>query len=75
MSAAFALNLAMLGHADELIKVEVPDITLAEKMSPVLSFVFVIILLSGIFSTSVPMLLTVTNALTKENIKESKKNY
>ena len=73
MSAAFALNLAMLGHADELIKAEVPVITLAEKMSPVLSFVFVIILLSGIFSTSVPMLLTVTNALTKENTKESRK--
>ena len=74
MSAAFALNLAMLGHADVLFKAEVPVITLAQKMSPVVSFLFVIILLAGIFSTSVPMLLTVTNALTKENTKKSTRN-
>ena len=74
MSAAFALNLAMLGHADVLVKAEVPVITLAQKMSPVVSFLFVIILLAGIFSTSVPMLLTVTNALTKENTKKSTRN-
>lgn len=74
MSAAFALNLAMLGHVDELVNAEVPVITLAQKMSLVVSFIFVIILLAGIFSTSVPMLLTVTNTLTKENTKKSTKN-
>lgn len=74
MSAAFALNLAMLGHVDELVNAEVPVITLAQKMSPTVSFIFVIILLEGIFSTSVPMLLTVTNTLTKENTKKSTKS-
>lgn len=74
MSAAFALNLAMLGHVDELVDAEVPVITLAQKMGPWVSFIFVIILLAGIFSTSVPMLLTVTNSLTKEDTKKSTKN-
>lgn len=74
MSAAFALNLAMLGHVEELVDAEVPVITLAQKMGPWVSFIFVIILLAGIFSTSVPMLLTVTNALTKEDTKKSTKN-
>lgn len=74
MSAAFALNLAMLGHVDELVNAEVPVITLAQKMSLVVSFIFVIILLADIFSTSVPMLLTVTNILTKENTKKSTKS-
>ncbi|WP_394019294.1 YkvI family membrane protein [Anaerococcus cruorum] len=74
MSAAFALNLAMLGHVDELVDAEVPVITLAQKMGPWVSFIFVIILLAGIFTTSVPMLLTVTNALTKEDTKKSTKN-
>ena len=74
MSAAFALNLAMLGHVDELIAAEVPVITLAQKMSPVVSLIFVIILLAGIFSTSVPMLLTVTNALAKEDTDKKGKN-
>lgn len=74
MSAAFALNLAMLGHVDELVDAEVPVITLAQKMGPWVSFIFVIILLAGIFTTSVPMLLTVTNALTKEDTKKSIKN-
>ncbi|WP_394010885.1 YkvI family membrane protein [Anaerococcus cruorum] len=74
MSAAFALNLAMLGHVDELVGAEVPVITLAQKMGPWVSFIFVIILLAGIFSTSVPMLLTVTNSLSKEDTKKSTKN-
>lgn len=74
ISAAFALNLAMLGHVEELVDAEVPVITLAQKMGPWVSFIFVIILLAGIFSTSVPMLLTVTNALTKEDTKKSTKN-
>ena len=74
MLAAFALNLAMLGHVDELVDAEVPVITLAQKMGPWVSFIFVIILLAGIFSTSVPMLLTVTNSLTKEDTKKSTKN-
>ena len=73
MSAAFALNLAMLGHAQDLVNAEVPVITLAEKMGPVVSLVFVIILLAGIFSTAVPMLLTVKDALSTENTKESTK--
>lgn len=74
MAAAFALNLAMLGHVDELVGAEVPVITLAQKMGPWVSFIFVIILLAGIFSTSVPMLLTVANSLSKEDTKKSTKN-
>ena len=74
MSAAFALNLAMLGHADVLVEAEVPVIALAQKMSPVVSFLFVIILLAGIFSTAVPMLLTVKDALINEKTKKSTEN-
>lgn len=74
MSAAFALNLAMLGHVDELVKAEVPVITLAQSMSPIVSFLFVIVLLAGIFSTAVPMLLTVKEALMKENTTKRTEN-
>ena len=73
MSGALLLNVAMLGHVDTLVNVEVPVLYLAQQISPVLGLIFAFILLEEIFSTSAPMLWTVVDSVTKQDTKKSVK--
>ncbi len=73
MVSAILLNIAMLGHIDELVAVEVPVLYLAQRISPVLGFIFAFILLEEIFSTSAPMLWTVVDSVTKPETKKGTK--
>lgn len=74
MAAAFALNLAMLGHAGDLIGSQVPVLALAQNMNSVVSLLFVIVLVAGIFSTAAPMLLTVIDAITTKKTNKKTRN-
>lgn len=73
MLGALLLNLAMLGHVDTLVTVEVPVLYLAQQISPVLGFIFAFILLEEIFSTSAPMLWTVVDSVTKQDTEKKVK--
>lgn len=74
MLAALTLNLAMLGHVEEMVHVEVPVLHLAQQISPVVGFIFAFILLEEIFSTSAPMLWTVVDAIAPKNATKKTNN-
>lgn len=74
MSAALALNLAMLGHVDTLVDSQVPVLALAQDIGPTVGFIFAFILLEEIFSTSAPMLWTVVESITNEETPKSRIN-
>lgn len=73
MSGALLLNIAMLGHVETLVNVEVPVLYLAQQISPVLALIFTFILLEEIFSTSAPMLWTVVDSLIKQDTNKKVK--
>lgn len=73
MTSAILLNIAMLGHIEELVGLEIPVLYLAQRISPVLSFVFTLSLLGGIFTTSAPMLWTVVDSVTQPETKKGTK--
>lgn len=74
MLSAFFLNLAMLGHAEEMLAVEIPVLQLSQNIGPVVGFFFVFILLQEIFTTSAPFLWTVTDAILPVNTTNRKRN-
>lgn len=63
---ALVLHLAMLATYGETAHYEVPILQIAVSLSPVVGFLFVIILLAEIYNTTVPMLWTVANAFVSE---------
>lgn len=73
MLAAFTLNLAMLGHVEEMLSVEVPVLQLAQNIGPIMGGIFVFILLQEIFSTAAPFLWTVSDAILSEDASDKKK--
>lgn len=69
---AVFLNLAMLSTYADISQVEVPALQFAQLISPVVGFVFVIVLLIMIFNTIVPMLVSIANQFAKPQLSITK---
>lgn len=63
---ALLLNLAMLSSYAEASLYEVPVLHFAQQISPIVGFLFTIILLAEIYNTAVPMLWTVASQFVDE---------
>ena len=63
----------MLNHAEEMLSVEVPVLRLAQNIGPVMGGIFILILLSAIFTTAGPFLWTVSDAILPEDTSDKKK--
>lgn len=63
---ALLLNLAMLSSYAEASQYEVPVLHFAQQISPIVGFLFTIILLAEIYNTAVPMLWTVASQFVDE---------
>lgn len=63
MLSVIMLVLAMLCYPGEIVKLEVPNLFLAELHTPLLALFFSVILLLGIYSTAAPMFWLVVNRL------------
>lgn len=61
MIPVIILILAMLCYPDKIATLEVPNLFLADQTAPVLSLIFSVILLLGIYSTAAPMLWSVVD--------------
>lgn len=71
--SALVMNLAMLNHAEEMLSVEVPVLRLAQNIGPVMGGIFILILLTAIFTTAGPFLWTVSDAILPEDTSDKKK--
>lgn len=60
------LVLGILANIEELVGSKIPNITLAENIHPILAFVFSIIVVAGIYTTSVPLLWQVIDRFADE---------
>ncbi|MEG0682715.1 MAG: hypothetical protein RR434_04245 [Raoultibacter sp.] len=67
MTAALLLNLALLAYAPEVAALDVPNLYFAGLVSPLLSLLFAVIVLCGIFTTGAPMLWTATTRISMED--------
>ncbi|MEG2261825.1 MAG: hypothetical protein RSB98_03155 [Raoultibacter sp.] len=72
MTAALLLNLALLAYAPEVSGLDVPNLYFAGLVSPVLSFLFAVIVLCGIFTTGTPMLWSATTRISVEGTQRYK---
>lgn len=72
IGAAILMNLALLCHIENVASLEVPTLYLSDLISPVLSVVFAIIVLCGIYSTAAPMMWTAVNRFAPEGTKLNK---
>lgn len=61
MVPVMILLLAMLCYPDTIATLEVPNLFLAQEAAPILSLIFSVILLLGIYSTAVPMFWSVVD--------------
>lgn len=61
MSAAIVMHLAIFANIDVLVAKNIPALSLANEISPAVGKLFSIILLLGIYTTTVPLLWQVTN--------------
>ena len=69
MTAALLLNLALLAYAPEVSGLDVPNLYFAGLVSPILSFLFAVIVLCGIFTTGTPMLWSATTRISVEGTR------
>lgn len=72
IGAALLMNVALLCYIDDVAMLEVPTLFLSDLISPILSIIFVIILLSEVFSTAAPMMWTSVNRFAPEGTKWNK---
>lgn len=71
--AGLLLNLALLSYIEDVADLKIPNLFLADLISPVSSFIFSIILICGIFSTASPMMWIVVQKFGgKERTQRSK---
>ncbi len=63
------LMLGFLAHLTEVAHVNIPSLVIAVKITPVFGTIFSIIIMAGIFTTSVPLLWQVAARWTKEGTK------
>lgn len=71
--AIFIMSIAIILSIPDLYNSQIPVLILAGKIHPVLATVFSIFIMLGIFTTSVPLLWTVTGRFYKEGTKNT--NY
>lgn len=76
-SIAFAISLSILvlgilANMKELSGSKVPNLALAESIHPLLATVFSVIVIAGIYTTSVPLLWQVVDRFTEENTNKFK---
>ena len=70
--AIFIMSIAIILSIPDLYNSQIPVLILAGKIHPVLATVFSIFIMLGIFTTSVPLLWTVTGRFFKEGTKKYK---
>ena len=70
--AIFIMSIAIILSIPDLYNSQIPVLILAGKIHPVLATVFSIFIMLGIFTTSVPLLWTVTGRFYKEGTKKYK---
>lgn len=63
MIATFVMNLGLLSKIDVIHDKQIPTLVLANDISPVVGFIFSIILIIAIFSTAAPMFWTVCDKI------------
>ena len=63
---AFFLVLAEASQIDIIAEISVPALTLAQSLSPILGWIYAIILALAIFTTAVPLMWSVASRITKE---------
>lgn len=69
MGAATVMSTGMLLNIEAVHKLEVPALAVADAASPVLTSLFAIVLLLGVYTTAAPMLWTVCNRITPDDSK------
>lgn len=72
IGAAILMNAALLCHIEDVAQLEVPTLFLSDLISPVISIVFAVILMGGIYSTAAPMMWTSVNRFAPEGTKRNK---
>lgn len=72
IGAAALMNVALLCHIEDVAMLDVPTLYLSDLISPVLSVVFAVIVLCGIYSTAAPMMWTAVNRFAPEGTKRNK---
>ncbi|MFD2115141.1 hypothetical protein ACFSTH_05885 [Paenibacillus yanchengensis] len=66
----FAIYVGLLSNVEQLHTKEIPTLFLAQQISPVLAFIFTMILLIAIYTTAVGMLWTVSTQFSKGDPKK-----
>lgn len=72
IGAAILMNIALLCHIEDVAQLEVPTLFLSDLISPVISIIFAVILMGGIYSTAAPMMWTSVNRFAPEGTKRNK---
>ncbi|MDO5042302.1 MAG: hypothetical protein Q4D92_02190 [Slackia sp.] len=72
IGAAILMNTGLLCHIEDVAQLEVPTLFLSDLISPVVSVVFAVILMGGIYSTAAPMMWTSVNRFAPEGTKRNK---
>lgn len=72
LTAALMLNLGMLSNIEAVSSKSIPVLFLAGKISPLLGVGFSIVLISGMYSTSVPMMWSLCSKFAKDGTKRYK---
>lgn len=63
---AATITTANFSNIEELSKFSVPNLEIANSISPILGFIFVIVIFLGIFSSTVPSMFTFIKSIAKE---------
>lgn len=63
VGAAILMNLALLGNISLVFGKQIPFLTLATSILPILGDIFIIILIAGIYTTAVPMLWSICDII------------
>jgi uncharacterized membrane protein YkvI len=72
VAGALILSTGLLANIGEVYNKQIPSLTIASKIFPIMGTLFSVMLLAGIYTTAVPMLWTAINRIT---IDEKSKKY
>lgn len=64
--AAGICCVALIGHVDAVAVADIPALILAEQVSPIVAFVFALIICAGIYTSATPLLWTAVRKITTE---------
>lgn len=66
-SSACVCCIALIGHLDAIAAADIPALVLADKISPIFSLIFAIIICAGIYTSATPLLWTSVRKIADEN--------